>query len=83
MLRLRTRLRKLEAQLIDGSGLRPRSREWMDYWRGRVTRVLNGEGKGTPGCIPLEVWDAIGDADGVQASEELAVVGAGAECADS
>jgi len=60
--RLQSRLRKLEAQIIDGSGFRPHSLEWLDYWARRVTGILIGETAGAPGCIPLEVWDALGAA---------------------
>ena len=82
-LRILSRLRRLETRLSDGSGLRPRSPEWLEHWARRLNAILCGEDPGSPGCIPLEVWDAIGDADGVQASEELAAVGVGAECVDS
>lgn len=50
----------------------------MDYWERRVTRILNGEQKGQPGCIPLDVWDAIGDADATQDAAQVAAAGAGA-----
>ena len=63
MSRLQTRLRKLETQFTDGSGLRPRSPEWLDYWERRLNRILSGEEPGEPGCIPLEVWDGIPLAD--------------------
>jgi len=49
----------------------------MDYWERRVSRILNGEQKGQPGCIPLEVWDAIGDTDVAQDAAQVAAVGAG------
>jgi hypothetical protein len=62
LLRLHSRLQKLEAQIIDGSGFRPHSLEWLDYWVQRVTGILIGETAGAPGCIPLEVWDALGAA---------------------
>ena len=64
MLNLRRRLKNLEAQLTDGSGLRPHSAGWLDYWAQRVSKILTGEAPGDPGCIPLEVWDAVGAADG-------------------
>jgi hypothetical protein len=59
MLRLRRRLRKLEAQLTDSSGFRPHSQAWLGYWEQRLHAILAGEEPGKPGCIPLEVWDAV------------------------
>jgi len=64
------RLQKLEALLSDGSGLRPDSPEWLDYWAQRVSRILTGEESGEPGCIPLEVWDAIGNPDQREHNEQ-------------
>jgi hypothetical protein len=63
VIRLQTRLRKLEAKLTDGSGFRPQSPEWRDHWVRRLQRIFSGEEAGEPGCIPLDVWDAM-DADG-------------------
>jgi hypothetical protein len=58
MSRLLTRLRKLEAQLTDRSGLVPHTQPWWDYWLPVFDSVMSGE-RSEPGCIPLEVWDAI------------------------
>ena len=57
------RLQKLEALLTDGSGLKPNTPEWRDYWEQKLKRIASGEEPGGPGCIPLQVWDALTDAD--------------------
>jgi hypothetical protein len=62
MTNLRRRLRKLEGQLTDGSGLVPHSQTWLHHWEQRSYRMLTGEEPGTPGCIPLEVLDAVREA---------------------
>jgi hypothetical protein len=62
MARFERRLRKLEAQLIDRSGLVPYTQQWLDYWFSKLERIVNGEEPGEPGCIPLEAWDAIMEA---------------------
>ena len=59
MLRLVRRVQRLEVQLTDGSGLKAHSPEWQAHWEQRLTRILSGEEPGEPGCIPLEVWDAV------------------------
>ncbi len=59
MARFERRLRKLEAQLIDRSGLIPHTQEWMDYWFSKLERISSGKEPGEPGCIPMEAWDAI------------------------
>ena len=76
MVSLERRVRKLEAVLTDGSRLRPNSPEWSDYWARRVSRILAGEEAGEPGCIPLEVWDAVGNPDRGERDEQD--VGSGA-----
>jgi len=53
------RLRKLEARLTDRSGVVPNTEAWWDYWLPRVDSLIIGEEPGEPGCIPLEVCDAI------------------------
>ena len=68
---LQRRLRRIEALVVDGSGLRPKSPEWVDHWMSRLSRILAGEEPGAPGCIPLDVWDAI-DVDGATGSQNLA-----------
>ena len=57
------RLQKLESRITDGSGFRPASRRWLEYWSRKVSQILAGEERGKPGCIPLAVWDAIGSPD--------------------
>jgi hypothetical protein len=53
------RLQKLEAHSTDRSGYPPHSQAWPEYWLGRLNQILSEGEPGTPGCIPLEVWDAI------------------------
>ncbi len=53
------RLQKLEAHSTDRSGYAPHSQAWMEYWLDRLNRILSEEEPGTPGYIPLAVWDAI------------------------
>jgi hypothetical protein len=36
------RLRKLEAQLMDDTGLVPRSPEWYNHWLERIRRYMDG-----------------------------------------
>jgi hypothetical protein len=43
MSRLERRLRKLEAQMTDRSGLVPHSQQWLDYWTARLDNLMNGE----------------------------------------
>jgi hypothetical protein len=59
MPRFESRLRKLEAQLTDRSGVVPHTKAWWDYWVPRVDRLITGEEPGEPGHIPLDVCDAI------------------------
>ena len=56
MSNLRRRLRNLEAQLTDASGLVPHSEEWLDYWTAKLDRIISGE---DPDRIPLAVVDAL------------------------
>jgi len=51
------RLRKLEAQLTDRSGLVPRTKPWSDYWSPRIDELIDGETLDQK--IPLEVIDAL------------------------
>ena len=76
MLRLVRRVQRLEVQLTDGSGLKAHSPEWQAHWKQRLTRILSGEEPGEPGCIPLEVWDAVGNPDRGERDEQD--VGSGA-----
>jgi len=57
MPRLLTRLRKLEAQLTDHSGLVPHTKPWSDYWSPRIDELIAGEPLDQK--IPLEVIDAL------------------------
>lgn len=57
------RLQKLEALLTDASGLKPNSQEWQAYWEQKLERIARGDEPGKPGCVPLEAWDALTDAD--------------------
>jgi hypothetical protein len=63
MSNLLRRLQKLEARSTDRSGFPPQSNGWFAYWLSRLNRILSGEEPGPLGCIPLEVWDAIGVPD--------------------
>ena len=55
--RLLTRLRKLEAQLTDRSGLVPHTKPWWDYWSPRIEKLIAGEVLDQR--IPLDVMDAL------------------------
>ena len=57
MPRLLTRLRKLEAQLTDRSGLVPHTKPRSDYWSPRIDELIAGEPLDQK--IPLEVIDAL------------------------
>jgi len=60
MARFERRLRKLEARMIDRSGLIPHSQQWLDYWFAKLVRVTNGEEEPDAlRCMPLDAWDAI------------------------
>ena len=59
MSRLQSRLRKLEAVMTDDRGLIPHSPRWLSYWTERIDRIVEGEEPSTPGCIPLEAFDAV------------------------
>ena len=63
MANLLQRIRKLEERLTDGSGLKPCSPEWHAYWERKLVGIVTGDDSGDPGCIPLEVWDALTVAD--------------------
>ena len=58
MARLERRLRKLEARLRDrNSGLVPHTPQWLEYWTGKLDRVMRGEN--IEYKIPLEAYDAM------------------------
>jgi hypothetical protein len=59
LLRLESRVQRLESRLTDGTGLKPHSPEWLAHWEDALARIVGGEEPGEPGDIPLEVWDAI------------------------
>lgn len=55
MARFERRLRHLEAQLTDRSGLVPHTRQWFDYWSAQVDKLFAGEQLGEK--IPMEFFD--------------------------
>ena len=57
MSRLLTRLRRLEPQLTDRSGLVPHTKPWWDYWNPRIEKLIDGEEPDQK--IPLEVIDSL------------------------
>ena len=57
MVRFERRLRNLEAQLTDLSGLIPHTKPWFDYWIARVDKLLAGEELDEK--IPLAFLDAL------------------------
>jgi len=57
MSRLLTRLRKLEAQLTDRSGLVPHTKPWLEYWSPRIDQLIAGEPLDLK--IPFEVIDTL------------------------
>jgi hypothetical protein len=50
------RLRKLEAQILDNSGLVPHSRKWLDYWERRFDRFRAGEHSVDLSGMPIELF---------------------------
>ena len=56
MSRLQQRLRRLEAQITDASGLIPHSDAWVGYWADRIDQYLSGKIE-IVGRIPLEALD--------------------------
>jgi hypothetical protein len=61
MIRLRQRLRKLEARMTDKKGLVPNSPAWIDYWRNATDRILSGEDLAPAERIPMAFVDLILD----------------------
>jgi hypothetical protein len=57
MVRFERRLRHLEAQLTDVSGLVPHTKQWFDYWIARMDKLLAEEELEEK--IPLEFCDAL------------------------
>ena len=56
MSRLQSRLRKLEAVMTDDRFLSPHSPRWLA--NGSIGLPV-GEEPSTPGCIPLDAFDAV------------------------
>jgi hypothetical protein len=56
---LRRRLGKLEAQLIDGSGLVPHSRKWLEYWERWLERYSSDPDFQPQDLMPIEAARAI------------------------
>jgi hypothetical protein len=57
MTRLEGRLKKLEAQLTDRTGLVPHSPKWLAYWTEQLAKIFAGQE--ITERIPLEAVDAI------------------------
>ena len=49
------RLRKLEAQLIDDSGLVPHSPQWYEHYRDKFRRYMAGDESAILRPMPLEL----------------------------
>jgi hypothetical protein len=64
------RLKKLEAQLTDDTGLVPGSKRWMDYWLEQFDKVVRGGDEAKNIRLPLEIFDAV-----VKAAESEGVMG--------
>jgi hypothetical protein len=64
MTSLQRRLGKLEALLIDSSGLVPHTARWLEYWRNWLDRSANDPNFQPQELMPLEAARAIisGDA---------------------
>jgi hypothetical protein len=57
MIRFERRLRRLEGQLTDFSGLIPHTKQWFDYWTEWLDRLFAG--KELDEKIPVEFFDAL------------------------
>lgn len=44
---------------MDGSGLAPHSKQWFDYWGGKIDQIIAGEDPHYAGRMPLDVIDSI------------------------
>ena len=70
------RVKKLERQHCDATGLVPHSEVWFDFYEEKLVRLMDGEDIGNI-RIPLEVIDRIvEEAD----REEQAIAGRRLEC---
>ncbi len=60
MTNLQRRLKKLEAQLNDPSGLVPHSHQWLEYWDRRLYDFEMDPDRRWPAALfPLEAWRAV------------------------
>jgi hypothetical protein len=59
MTNLERRLGKLEAQLIDSSGLVPHTPRWLEYWRNWLERSANDPTFHPRDLMPVEAARAI------------------------
>jgi hypothetical protein len=59
MTNLERRLCKLEAQLIDSSGLVPPTQKWLEYWRDWLDRSTNDPTFQPQELMPVEAARAI------------------------
>jgi hypothetical protein len=53
------RIRKLESQLTDATGLVPHSKEWFEHWYRKIDQVIAGEKNVDLGGMTLDVTDCI------------------------
>ena len=70
MVRLESRLRKLEARLTDHSRLVRHTQKWFDYWLVRLDKLIAGEPPEE--LMPISFLDALmarADADLTSAAE--------------
>ena len=59
MTNLQRRLRKLESERTDTSGLVPDSKAWFAHWEQKIDQVIAGEDRGDLRGIPMAVVDEI------------------------
>ena len=60
MTNLERRLRKLEANLTDGSGLAPHSLEWLQYWDREICAFMKDpEHRWPKELFPLDAFEAV------------------------
>ena len=59
MSNLLKRVRKLEARLTDFNGLVPHSKEWFEYWEGKLDQFLAGGDSVDLRGMTLEFVDAL------------------------
>ena len=56
MTNLQRRLRKLESELTDPSGLVPHSKAWFEHWERRIDQVIAGDDPGGLRGIRSPSW---------------------------